>query len=332
MADKKISELTDYTPPIATDALPVLDLTTGITKKISYSNLHPIKFGGTGADGALTVSSGNTAIDLGGAQVVTKNYTSISITGTGKISFTNPHANGTIIILKSQGNVTLTSSSTSMIDASNCGGAGGTGATSNYSAGTAGTAGYASSSAYLSATAATGGGLGYEGNAFAGCGSGGGGVTTAGENGNFYANPAGAAMSITLPNPSGSLLYRNIVVATGGGGGGGARYESNNGGNGGTGGGCVIIECGGYWNFTTTNCTFITGGKGQDVPYSPNAYWGPGAGGGSGMFVAWYNKLTANTGTILYAGGAGGVSPGTSMYGGAGGAGFVSITENVSFF
>ncbi len=71
------------------------------------------KFGGTGADGAL---SGTTVIDLGSAQVVVKNYTSISITGTQTITFTNPHANGTIVILKSQGNVTLTSSATPNID------------------------------------------------------------------------------------------------------------------------------------------------------------------------------------------------------------------------
>jgi hypothetical protein len=74
------------------------------------------KFGGTGADGALTITSGTTNIDLLGAQIVTKNYTSISITGTGALTFTNPNASGTIIIFKSQGNVTLTSSATPNID------------------------------------------------------------------------------------------------------------------------------------------------------------------------------------------------------------------------
>lgn len=84
------------------------------------------KFGGTGADGALSSSSGATNIDLGGAQVVIKNYTSISITGTGGLTFTNPHANGTIIIFKSQGNVTLTSSATPNIDLRNVGAIGAT--------------------------------------------------------------------------------------------------------------------------------------------------------------------------------------------------------------
>lgn len=82
-------------------------------------------FGGTGADGALTITSGTTNIDLAGSQIVVKNYTSISITGTGKLTFTNPHANGTVIIFKSQGNVTLTSSATPNIDLRLLGASGG---------------------------------------------------------------------------------------------------------------------------------------------------------------------------------------------------------------
>ena len=83
-----------------------------------------IKFGGTGADGALAITSGTTTIDLGGAQVFVKNYTSISITGTGALAFTNPHANGTTVILKSQGDVTITSSASAAIDVSSLGSAG----------------------------------------------------------------------------------------------------------------------------------------------------------------------------------------------------------------
>src|SRR5277367_6704134 len=41
------------------------------------------KFGGNGADGALTVTSGTTTINCANAAVVVKNYSSISITGTG---------------------------------------------------------------------------------------------------------------------------------------------------------------------------------------------------------------------------------------------------------
>lgn len=80
-------------------------------------------FGGTGADGALSLTSGATNIDLGGVKYFTKNYTSISITGTGYLTFTNPHANGTIIRFKSQGNVTITTSATRAIDLKLIGGA-----------------------------------------------------------------------------------------------------------------------------------------------------------------------------------------------------------------
>ena len=85
------------------------------------------KFGGTGADGALNITSGITNLDLGGATIFERNYTSISITGTGQLTFSNPHTNGTIIILKSQGNVTLTSSGNPTIDLRNLGGSGGAG-------------------------------------------------------------------------------------------------------------------------------------------------------------------------------------------------------------
>jgi hypothetical protein len=78
-------------------------------------------FGGTGADGALSITSGTTNIDLAGVAVFIKDYTSISITGTGALTFSNPHTNGTIIILKSQGNVTITSSANPTIDLRNIG-------------------------------------------------------------------------------------------------------------------------------------------------------------------------------------------------------------------
>ena len=39
MANKKISELTNYTPPIDTDILPTVDITTTTTKKITWANM-----------------------------------------------------------------------------------------------------------------------------------------------------------------------------------------------------------------------------------------------------------------------------------------------------
>lgn len=66
-----------------------------------------LAFGGTGADGALNVTSGTTTIDLTGLQYFIKNYTSINISAGATVNFINPHANGTIIALKSMGNVTV---------------------------------------------------------------------------------------------------------------------------------------------------------------------------------------------------------------------------------
>lgn len=92
-----------------------------IENTLLSSNL--VKFGGTGADSALNISSGPTNIDLGGLQVVTKNYTSISISGTGALTFSNPHANGTYVILKSQGDVAISSSASPNISMQSVGAA-----------------------------------------------------------------------------------------------------------------------------------------------------------------------------------------------------------------
>ncbi len=94
----------------------VKNLFAASTIQLNGANVAFAKFGGTGADGALSISSGTTTINLGGASAVTKNYTSISITGTGNLAFSNPAAGGTIVTLKSQGNVTITTSSTHAID------------------------------------------------------------------------------------------------------------------------------------------------------------------------------------------------------------------------
>ena len=39
MVDKKITELTDYTPPIDTDVIPIVDITTTTTKKVTWANI-----------------------------------------------------------------------------------------------------------------------------------------------------------------------------------------------------------------------------------------------------------------------------------------------------
>ena len=54
MADKKITELTSWTTPIATDVLPIVDITAGATKKIAYSDLTK---GQVAANGAIVAST-----------------------------------------------------------------------------------------------------------------------------------------------------------------------------------------------------------------------------------------------------------------------------------
>jgi hypothetical protein len=39
MANKKISELTNYTPPVDTDIFPIVDITTSTTKKVTWANI-----------------------------------------------------------------------------------------------------------------------------------------------------------------------------------------------------------------------------------------------------------------------------------------------------
>ena len=98
-------------------------------------------FGGDGSDGELEITSGTTTISATSAAIVIKNYSLISITGTGQLAFSNPNTNGTLIILKSQGNVVLTSSTNPLIDLRSMGGAGGLAGAANQGLGTNGSNG-----------------------------------------------------------------------------------------------------------------------------------------------------------------------------------------------
>lgn len=57
MADQKITDLTAYTTPIATDMLPIADVTTGTTKKISYVNLFKVPFANLSSSQSQTIAS-----------------------------------------------------------------------------------------------------------------------------------------------------------------------------------------------------------------------------------------------------------------------------------
>lgn len=273
-----------------------LTSTTSISNLVDQNFIRINKFGGTGADGALTLTSGTTTIDLGGEAIVTKNYTSISITGTGALAFSNSHANGTIVILKSQGDVTITCSNAPCISVVSNGGTGGAGRNGTTGNGAGGTSGIALS-------------------LFNNPSAGGGGTQTSGSS--DVSGTAGSAIAIATTfskifSATNFLTLQKYQHAfTGSGGGGGAVYVNSSTGTGGTGGngaGALIIECGGAWNFTKTGGIWASGTNGASgVNGGATSYIVAGGGGGAGGFVqVLYNKLTANTGTIITTGGSGG--------------------------
>lgn len=250
-------------------------------------------FGGSGADGALSVTSGTTTIDCSNAAICLKNYTSISITSTGKVAFSNPHANGTTVYLRSQGAVTITCSPGPCISMEGMGAAGGAGGTSQ-SDGTDGIG---------TVIEADSGNLGADG------------ITTTG-------GTAGAAST-------GRLLYalnpygKNIKVGPGSGGaGGGDGVSGQTGQAGGRGAGALVIEVGGAWNFTTAVGISCRGSDGAAAGTAATPGGGGGGGGAGGVCGVIYNTLTASSGTFDVCGGdgsAGDAATGGSGNGGGGG-------------
>ncbi len=291
------------------------DYVRTLYRNISSSN-GAVKFGGTGSDGALAISSGTTTIDLTGLPVFELNYTSIAITGTADLKFINPHSNGTVVIIKSQGDVTLTSSATPMIDCSGLGAAGGSGGVRIPQVGN---------------TTGSPGSNGVTENLIVDAGNGG---------GTANPTPGGIKPSAYQFSVNYSVYqiykqrYPNMTVGSGGGGGQAIKGLNNTdtaiGGNGGPGGGCLIIECAGAWNFTTANGISVAGQNGADgssVGLTDVAGAG-GGGGGSGNFLCLYNILTSNTGTINISGGVGGLTLETYVANPIGGGGGASGINN----
>lgn len=262
-----------------------------------------VKFGGTGADGALTVTSGNTNIDCANAAIIVKNYTSISITGTGSVTFINPATNGTLIIIKSQGAVTLTSSATPMLSAASMGAAGGASVTASNASGLVGNNG----TAVLISTNP--------------------GVAPA-----TGANGAGGAVPTAISVPTSYvqtlLKYPLAFVGAGGSSGGTANGGTSvTTGAGGIGGGGLIIECGGALNFTTTSGISVAAGNGGNAVEGSTSVGGGGGGGAGGFCLIQYNTLTSASGTITVTGGTGGNSGASGSgqtRGGGGGGGSIN--------
>lgn len=246
-------------------------------------------FGGNGSDGALNVISGTTTLDLTSSSYKIFNYTSINISSGATVTFSNPASGGTVIILKSQGGITIAGT----LDAKGFGASGG----STASAGTS----ISSTLAFFS-SGSTNGGAGSTG----GAGAGGGALT----NTSFY----------TLSAYQTAVKYGLFIVPGAGGGGGGNGLGT--GGGGGRGGSGLLIECAGSWNFTGT--INLSGNNG--VNGSGNM--GAGGGGGApGTMLTIYNSLTSNSGTVVNTGGNGGDANGsgggTPGGGGGGGGGWL---------
>lgn len=275
----EINGLTEKTTLAAADLFLIEDSAdSNNKKKVQKSNLGfatSVYFGGTGADGALSVASGTTTLDAGSAKVLTKNYTSINIAGGAVLTISNPNSAGTLLFLKSQGNVTIAGT----IELTSMGAAAGTNGF-----------GYFESNVHK-------GGDGGSGNASSTPGS-------AGTAGVIYDSKA------FFVTPDATRLARKMIpLATGSGGGGGGSGQNalQAVGAGGRGGGALLIECAGALDFSGT--INVKGGAGSSAgdEVSPNRGGNGGGGGGaSGMALILYNTLTANTGTIYANGGAGG--------------------------
>ena len=272
-------------------------------------------FGGDGSDGALAISSGTTTINCGGAAVVVKNYTSIAITGTGQLAFSSPNSNGTIIILKSQGAVTLTSATDPNIEVSGMGAAGAAGTTSSNATPQPGATG----SAALQNLFQVGAG-------------------TLGNNTNGTVGVGGGPATFLYSNISQVLnKYPNAFCGSGGGSGSQRSDGTPNtvtSGAGGNGGGGLIIECGGALNFTGTIYSKGNAG-GTGTTCTGTSHSSGGGGGGGGYVLILYNSLTANTGTFTLTGGVGGLASNNSTSpksngGGGGGSATTAGSNGIS--
>lgn len=282
------------------------------------ANVPGVEFDGTGADGALSITSGATNIDLSGERIVVKNYSSISITGTGSLTFSNPHNEGTVIILRCTGNVTINSTANPTIDLRGIGGAGGSG----------GNGGVGSAVNGANGTDASGNGVIFLATSFYGKLGGGGGLPADGN--------AGAAGSGGTKGTFYSIPFNEIVTmpgagGAGGGGGEGGSYAPSTGGNGaagGRGGGGLLMCIGGNFTFTagTINASGSNGSNGTNGSNSPNTSGASGGGGGGGGGAAGFINVVvkgtvSNSGTFTVTGGSGG-NGGTGSNGGNGAAGF----------
>lgn len=285
-------------------------------------------FGGTGTDGALNQTSTNLSINLGGLQVFTKNYTSINITGTGSVSFTNPSTNGTIIVFKSQGACNVSSTAARAIDLRLLGGLGGTGGGA-VGAGV-GDGGGGGGSATGAGATANGGAGGAQTAGIIGGGFGSMpyfGFQVGGQGGSNVASELGGFSTAYVINPTSTVNFWKYYVIPGSGGGGGGGTVTGAGTNGGTGGGALYFECAGAFNFPVGSTIDASG---QTATSTSNAQ-GPGGSAGGGSVEALATSITASTGTCTVTGGAQTAGFNVNLFGGAGAPGYCAFVANTDF-
>lgn len=285
--DTVVPKTTTSTGSADEGKVPMLDADGKLDRSFLEKGL---KFGGDGSDGALTISSGTVTLDAGGAAIFVKNYSSISITGTGSLAFSNPHANGTVVVLRCQGNATITSSAVAAIDLRGMGAANGNNPNGLVFGGTM----YATNSSGTVGTSGT--------------------------------KPVSPAFYLNSDNFLFALMRRTIAILPGiaGGNGGGGAWGSA--GGGGLGGGALYMEVGGAINFTgTINSNGADGGNMTGSGSGRGS--GSGGGGSAGKVVILYNILTAISGIVNSFGGKGGdssISGSASGTAGRGGPGAAS--------
>lgn len=286
-------------------------------------------FGGTGADGTLNCTTATTTIDIGSASIIEKNYSSISITGTCGIEFSNPANGGSIVIFKSQGNTTITT--TGQIYLRNIGGVNGTADATQASAGN-GYAGGGGASATAAGSNGANGSVSSASTPTAGTGFGrwiygatslgGGSIATGGCNSASAGGVGGTSPALATTNSIPNYLRAYILPGSGGAGGCGG--DTSGGSNGGRGAGAFYMEVGGNLNITST----INAG-GTASAATADSTGGCGGGGGGGSIQILYNYLTANSGTYTVAGGASGGT--CAVQGGAGANGYSNVSQNTFF-
>ena len=297
---------------------------------------------GDGADGALNVTSGTTTIDLAGANLVEKNYTSINVSNGATLDFSNPAADGTIIIFRSQGNVTFAGTVTGT-NLGSTGGASGGVASGVAVVGIAGTNSY--NSFGQTRSGAGGDANTNSSNARATGGAGGASTSTGGSNSTASAPAAAATGGTALTLGAVAVGLTGVILSPGAGGGSGGAASSTTagstatatGGAGGRGAGALLVICGG--NYTdaggTINFAGTAGSTGTKVDGSTQfSNAGAGGGGGSGgSYCALVSGTINSSGTRTVTGGTAGASVSSGAGGnsgatgaaGAGGAGLALV-------